>query len=347
MKPALSATIVIVLLLGLMTSIGCLGTTEEELVGPAVAAALDVVEATRRAQVTPSPKTILLSYHGRYVTAMGAAGDWLLKQEPALIDCGRFTLHYLDDDKVALMTCHDRYVTAPKSGVARKDWLLWQESELGECGQFDLSNLGNDRVALKTCAGNFFTAGDAFWEPGLEWSIVAETVDIRDWESFTLLQPLPPRPLVIANFDSCREEENWGPATDPLSGDWLTISLLKEVGPGCIARLEYAIDDWSAFWVRLPETELGPYSQLVFDVKADPEKVPEQVTLELKRAGLTEVSALDISVITTGWQKKSVNLKDFAGSVSSLTDIEELVFKFDAGNSGSAGVIYLDNISLQ
>jgi hypothetical protein len=344
MKPARCATIAIVFLLGLMTLMGCLGTTEEEIVRLALTETAGAVEATRLAQ--PS-KTIVLSYHGRFVTAMGAADNWLLRQEPALIDCGKFTLHYLDDGKVALMTCHDRYVTAPKSGVERKDWLLWQEPELGECGRFELSDLSGDQVALKTCAGNFVTAGDAGWDPGLEWSIVAETADLRDWEIFTLLQPLPPRPLVIANFDSCKEEAIWGAAIEPLSGDSLTISYLNEVGRGCSARLEYAIADWSAFWIRLTEADLSPYSQLVFDIKAEPKNIPGQVTLELKQAGLTEVSTLLISELTTDWQEKSVNLEDFDGSLSSLADIEELAFKFDAGNSGSTGVIYLDDISLR
>ena len=68
--------------------------------------------------------------------------------------------------------------------------MLGQASELSGCGQFDLYDLGSDRVAFKTCAGNFLTAGDGNWPPPLQWSVVAETDVLLDWEIFTvLLQP--------------------------------------------------------------------------------------------------------------------------------------------------------------
>jgi hypothetical protein len=99
--------------------------------------------------------------------------------------------------------------------------------------------------------------------------------------------------------------------------------------------------------IRLQDADLSPYSQLVFDVKADPqENVPGQVKIELKRADGQEVSIRYIEGITTDWQTMSVNLIDFGGSLSSFTDMEDLLFTFGANESGRTGVIYLDNITL-
>jgi len=139
--------------------------------------------------VPPTQKIALMSFHGRYVTAMGEDDDWALRQETELRPCGWFTQYHLDNDRIALVTCHGRYVTAPRRGTARWDWQVWQESCLGDCGQFKLHEL-QDGVAFETCAGRFVTAGDGNWPPGLQWSIVAETDRIEAWEIFTvLLQP--------------------------------------------------------------------------------------------------------------------------------------------------------------
>jgi hypothetical protein len=218
MKHTILTAKTIALLLGLLTSVGCgisgtslratlkaevgptvatevLQTTEVE-IKTAVAATLTSVEATRTAQVTPTATPLppievaFKSFHGRYVTAMGEDDDGVLRQETELSDCGRFIQHHLANGKIALETCHGRYVTAPESGTERLDWMLWQESELDDCGQFDLYDLGSDRVALKTCAGRFFTAGDGNWPGELEWSVIGETYNMEAWETFTvLLQP--------------------------------------------------------------------------------------------------------------------------------------------------------------
>jgi hypothetical protein len=357
MKQATVITATVVLLLGLLTSLSCLGTTKMELIGTAVPETLTAIAATRTAQVTPtatpSPKVALLSFHGRYVTAAGASGGWLLTQKPDLSPCGWFTLHYLDDGKAALMTCHDRYVTAPKTGATRVDWLLWQESELGDCGHFVLHDLGRDGVAFETCAEKFFTAGDGNWEPGLEWAVVAETNVLQAWERFTVLQAYTPPPPVIADFDSCTDQGGLTEAIHPSPDNSLVVTYVQDDGPGCIARLEYDVVDWSAFLIRLHDADLSPYSQLVFDVKADlQENVPRRVKIELKRAGGQEVSIRYIGGITTDWQTMSVTLSDlestgYTDPLSSFTDMEELLFTFGANESGRTGVIYLDNIALR
>jgi hypothetical protein len=342
MKHRMLTAKTILLLLGLLTSIGC-GISAPNLMATAVPPTLTAIAATQ--------KVALLSFHGRYVTAMGAGGGWLLRQEPDLSDCGWFTLHHLENGKVTLMTYHGRYVTAPKSGTTRADWLLWQESELDGCGQFVLHDLGRDGVALETCAKRFVTAGDGNWPGELAWSLVGEADTVKEWERFKILQLYTPPPPVIADFDRCKGVTNrgrqMGTAYDPKSDDTIVVSYVQEAGPGCIARLEYDIVGWSAFWIQLQGADLSPYSQLVFDVKADPQKVPKRVKIELKRAVGQEVSILYISEITTDWQTMSVNLGDFEGSLSSFTDMEELVFVFEANGSRKTGVIYLDDIALR
>ena len=188
------------LLLGLVASMGCgigratLMATQDTLARTTV---VEEVSATAKAEletavpatltaIAATQKVALLSFHGRFVTASGGGGSWLIGQEASLSDCGWFTLRFLEDGKVSLESCHGRYVTAAESGTTRTDWLLWQEPELSSCGQFILHDLGSGRFAFETCAGRFLTAGDAGWDP--PWSLGAETEILLDWEKFTVLQ---------------------------------------------------------------------------------------------------------------------------------------------------------------
>jgi hypothetical protein len=312
----------------------------------------DAICTPEASSAPPTRKIALLSFHGRYVTALSGSDDWTLKQEPGLSDCGLFTLDYLDDGKVALKTCYNRYVTAPHVGVTRSDWRLGQRSELNDCGQFVLYDLGGNSVAFETCAGHLLTAGDGNWPEDLAWAIVGETNDLKDWERLTILQPFALQQSMVVNFDNCtgvaKLGRNMGAAYAP--GDMLVESYVDEERRGCVARLEYNIADWAAFWIQLQSADLSPYTQIVFDIKADPQgNLPEKVKLELKRAGNQQISILrrDLSKVTSEWQTMTVNLSDFEGSVSTLTDIEELVFTLEAGESRTTGAIYLDNVALR
>jgi hypothetical protein len=123
------------------------------------------------------------------VIAKGQGDGWALKQEAKLDDkCGWFTLSPQSDGKVALLTCYNRYVTAPRTGITRQDWLLRQGTRLDECGKFTVHELGNGEFAFETCAGRYFTAGNDSW-PGLQWSVVAETKELLSWERFGLQPP--------------------------------------------------------------------------------------------------------------------------------------------------------------
>jgi hypothetical protein len=160
-------------------------------------------------------------------------------------------------------------------------------------------------------------------------------------------------PLVAASFDNCTGTNDLG---GPMGAAYNPPDSLKESYPqepnhGCVARLEYKIAGWSAFWLKLQGADLSPYSQLVFDVKADPQVgLPRQMKLELKRGG--EVSILYLSGITAEWETISVKLADFGSAgygspVSSWQGMEELVFTFEAATSGLQGVVFLDNIAFE
>ncbi len=133
----------------------------------------------------PTSTVAIVSFHGKYVVAMA---DGTLDQEVELSDCGWFTLHNLDDGKVAFVTCYDKYVTAPTTGVTSSDldWALGQSSELSDCARFIRLDLGNDKVAFETCAGRYVTAMNN--EQERQWKIIAHTFKLDAWEIFMLQQ---------------------------------------------------------------------------------------------------------------------------------------------------------------
>lgn len=100
--------------------------------------------------------------------------------------------------------------------------------------------------------------------------------------------------------------------------------------------------------MKLKNADFSSFSTLVFDIKGDPEVgIPRSIKIELKRAGNSEVAITHISGITSEWQSIRIDLADFEPPLSAWTQMEELVFVFEANRSGSEGVVYLDNIALQ
>ena len=142
----------------------------------------------------PPQKVALLSYHNRYVTALGQDDGWGLKQvsKSELDKCGKFYLIHLINGKVALLTCYDRFITAPWrpnknwSDYQDEKWLLGQGLGLDDCAQFKLAEQPDGKVAFKTCADMVVTAADSSWPGDMAWSVVADTNEIKDWEEFTL-----------------------------------------------------------------------------------------------------------------------------------------------------------------
>lgn len=165
--------------------------------------------------------------------------------------------------------------------------------------------------------------------------------------------PIPtPISRLVADFNSCTGTNNLGGAMGAAynAPDSLSETYVDEAERGCVARLEYHVQEWSAFWMKLQGVDLTPYSQLVLDVKADPAVgIPGQMKVELKRAGNQEVSIVYVSGITVDWHTMSVDLADlgptgYTAPLSSFAGMEELVFVFEASKSGAHGVVYLDDL---
>lgn len=193
------------------------------------------------------------------------------------------------------------------------------------------------------------------------------TVRADDFEPYTLqidlveqdrpkevpLRPIISEPLVIADFDSCAAANDlggpMGAAYNP--PDFLEEKYIDEPEHGCVARLEYDIKEWAAFWMKLQETDFSSYSNISFDIRSESgSDIPEQIKIELKRAG-NQIGILYISNVTTDWQTMEVNLIDFGSAgfgnrLSSYTGMDELVFTFESNRSGNQGIVYLDNITL-
>lgn len=190
-------------------------------------------------------------------------------------------------------------------------------------------------------------------------------------------QPLPPPPssLPVTNFDNGTGTSNLGglmgvacPEQGCAGHNTLVISNPEEGGRGKVARLQYSIQNWVAYFIKLHTpnaprfADLTPYSTLSFDIRGEPQsKIPLQLKLELHRPIQTERDNLkcrefgitNIGEITSEWQTKSIPISEFKETnfpcfpgLSAKDDIDELVFTFEfaAEKSGTDGVIYLDNI---
>ena len=162
-------------------------------------------------------------------------------------------------------------------------------------------------------------------------------------------------PLLVADFDGCQRTNNlggeMGTAYDP--PDSLIESYVEEGGRGCVARLEFDISNWSAFWLKLQGADLRPYQALRFDVRADPQPgFTGQMKLELKRGQGTEIVVIYVADIGTDWKTVRLDLDDFrpTGTNPSLTTregVEDMVFVFESAKSGRQGVVYLDNVAFE
>lgn len=172
---------------------------------------------------------------------------------------------------------------------------------------------------------------------------------------------VPTETLVVADFNDCMGINNLGGmigAAYQEPGNWLGESYVPEAGRGCVAKLEYEIKDWGAFWMKLQETQLTEFREnngmLTFDIRAD-EPIPYGIKIELKRfcspnAGCGELSVYYMTGITSEWQTRSIPLEGFgttgwAATLSSWENVEELVFTFETPGSGNNGFVYLDNIA--
>jgi hypothetical protein len=163
-------------------------------------------------------------------------------------------------------------------------------------------------------------------------------------------------PLMITDFDNCRRINNlggeMGAAYNP--PDNLTDTYITESARGCVARLAYKITGWAAFWLKLGDgADLSPYTWLTFDVRADPQPgLPAEIKIELKRANGAEIMVSRVTGIGAEWKTLRVKLADFRPtgsnpSMTTLVDVQELVFTFEAAGTGPQGVVYVDSIRVE
>jgi hypothetical protein len=167
------------------------------------------------------------------------------------------------------------------------------------------------------------------------------------------LTPLPP--LTVADFNLCNKSNNlngeMGVAYLDANAPELVESYPEETGRGCIARLEYDLQNWAGFWLMLEGADLSQYITLKYDIKADPSVgIPDEFKMEIKGMGKCVVTY--VSDITRSWQTKSVELIKFEKGdcgelLESFEHVEELTFVFDTERSGSTGIVFLDNIRFE
>jgi LysM repeat protein len=169
--------------------------------------------------------------------------------------------------------------------------------------------------------------------------------------------------LMIADFNSCSGTNNlggqMGAAYQPPHNQ-LTEVYITGSDNSCVAKLEYQLKDWGAFWMKLPDVDLSTFQAqngfLTFDIKANA-PLPYGVQIEIKRLcvpnqGCEELSVYYITGITTEWQTRSIPMSGFGSTgwappLSTWNGIEELVFTFAYPSGGNNGTVYLDNIRFQ
>lgn len=164
--------------------------------------------------------------------------------------------------------------------------------------------------------------------------------------------PIPPK--VIANFDSCSGINNLGGAMGAafVDSNFLAETFVPDNSTDCVARLEYRIDYWAAFWMNLQSTNFSPYTALSFKVRVDlANGATPRLKVELKRANGTEVEVYRNLTLTNGWNTITINFADFqsidyANQLSSLAQMEELVFTLESFGSHSEGIVYIEDVWL-
>jgi hypothetical protein len=156
-------------------------------------------------------RVALKTAHDRYVTAMGADWDWVLRAETDVIDdYEEFALLCQDDGKIVLQTWHktedgkNRYVTATD---IHRDWELRAETDVidlyeeftlldADTGEWrpclevleSLREDGKARIAFQTWhkkegRHRLVTAMGADWD----WVLRAETTELGANEKFTVI----------------------------------------------------------------------------------------------------------------------------------------------------------------
>ena len=185
--------------------------------------------------------------------------------------------------------------------------------------------------------------------------------------------PTPPT-LLVADFDNQSSVNNLGgsmgvvcPEANCAINRRISVVYTREnTRHDRVAKLEYHIETWSAFWIGLHAAQAGadlrPYSRLTFDVRGDSKNtIPKALKIEIYRPDPTNPKCLEtgfayVSGITADWKSYNVGLADFRptgwyclSAISGLDNMDYLVFTFesDSEKAGQDGIIYLDNIAFR
>jgi hypothetical protein len=162
-------------------------------------------------------------------------------------------------------------------------------------------------------------------------------------------------PLVLADFSSGAPETTFG---DEIGAAYTlgspnvlthTYPFVQDQDHGHVAELRYDIEEWSGFWIQLPEdNDLTPYCTVNFDIRAEQAVSLTKVKLEIKYGDEDDEKACaDLSPVTDDWQRAGVELTDFEPELPSWINVRELVFVFEFPNAGKEGIVYLDNITFE
>lgn len=174
-----------------------------------------------------------------------------------------------------------------------------------------------------------------------------------------IITPPPTPPLIVANFDTCNHTNNLGGLMGAAYNlpDFMMEQFIPMTGRGCVAKLDYDIKNWAAFWMKLQYSNLTDYNTLTFDIKSEI-PAPGDIKIELKRfcsgGDCGEISIRRVTGIDTNWRTFTVSMADFGPTgfpgippLSSWENIEELVFTFESDHAGNDGVVYIDNVRFE
>ena len=162
----------------------------------------------------------------------------------------------------------------------------------------------------------------------------------------------------VADTDSCQGINRLGSegaAYSPSDDDSpeLEVSYVEDTERGCVARLAYNVEDWSAFWMELNGFDASPYNAVTFWAKGDlVAGIPPEFKVEIKRDDNREVGIFYVAGLTGQWQKFIVPYhrfkKFFDHPLPNRWDnISELVFTFELIPSAKEGVIFLDDVAFE
>jgi hypothetical protein len=201
--------------------------------------------------------------HDRYISALDRTYKWEVRAHtPTQSYWEEFTVHCLDNGKVALETYHGKFLAATKgnpweikaNSQCRLDCteftLFSADTETAvQCSEaFDWFDQGNAHVAFKTCHDRFITSLKGDDQDPKTWKVVAETRALSEWEVFTVVPQSGLVPVPIPTSD-------WITYTD--GGSSLAVgSALGSTGNTIDLFYALSEDGWVGITHTLPPESL-------------------------------------------------------------------------------------------